>query len=91
MADELRLKFEDQKTRRTSRDGNVSFLAVRKSRDGNVSFPRHGASRDWYLQEWTFLMCKNIAKEVRMKKINLVPIMAFQSSATVANGHLSDK
>ena len=38
-----------------------------------------------------FLMCKNMAKEVRMKKMNLVPIMALQSSATVANGHLPDK
>ena len=91
MADELHLKFECQKTRRTSRDGNISFLVGRKSRDGNVSFPRHGASGDWYSLEWPFLMCKNMAKEVRMKKMNLVPIMALQSSATVANGHLSDK
>ena len=36
-------------------------------------------------------MCTNMAKEVRIKKMNLVPIMALQSSATVANGHLSDK
>ena len=85
LADELRLKFEDQKTRRTSRDGNVSVLAGRKSRDGNVSSPRHGASGDWYTQEWTFLMCNNMANEVRMKKMNLVPIMVLQSSATVTN------
>ena len=36
-------------------------------------------------------MCKNMAKEVRMKRMNLAPLMALQASATVANGHLSDK
>ena len=67
------------------------FLAGRQSRDGHVLFPRHAVSGDWALQQWTSLMCKNMAKEVRMKKMNLVPIMALQSSATVANGHVSDK
>ena len=36
-------------------------------------------------------MCKSMAKEVRMRKKDVVPILMLQSSATVANGHLSDK
>ena len=36
-------------------------------------------------------MCKSRSKEARMKQKNVVPIMMLQSSATVANGHLSDK
>ena len=36
-------------------------------------------------------MCKGMAKEVRMKQKNVVPVMMLQPSATVANGHLSDK
>ena len=36
-------------------------------------------------------MCKSMAKEVRMRQKNVAPIMMLQSSATVANGHLSDK
>ena len=36
-------------------------------------------------------MCKGMAKEVRMKQKNVVPIMMLQSIATVAKGHLSDK
>ena len=36
-------------------------------------------------------MCKSMAKEVRMRQKNVVPIMMLQSSATVANGYLSDK
>ena len=34
---------------------------------------------------------KNMAKEVRMNKMNVAPRMALQSSATVVNGHLPDK
>ena len=37
------------------------------------------------------LMCKSMSKEVQMRKKDVVPIMMLQSSATVANGHLSDK
>ena len=71
---------------RKSRDGHVSFSAGRQSRDGNVSFPRHGGKKlgsfcngDGYPQEWKFLMCKSMAKQVRMKQKNVVPIMMLQS------------
>ena len=36
-------------------------------------------------------MCKSMAKKVRMRQKNVVPTMMLQASATVANGHLSDK
>ena len=52
IADELHLRYDDQKTKQQSRDGNVPFLARHKSRDGNVSFSRHGGQRAWIVSQW---------------------------------------
>ena len=36
-------------------------------------------------------MCRSMAKELKMKQRNVVPIMMLQASTSVANGHLADK
>ena len=50
-----------------------------------------GQSVDTYPPELRRAICRSVAKEFKMKKRNVVPIMMLQANASLSNGKLADE
>ena len=81
LADELHLKYSDQQVQKTEVARSVKKL-------GSIG-RSIGYSQECFSLEGS--MYKSVAKELKMRHRNAVPILMLQAGATVSNSHLADQ
>ena len=94
MADELHVKYNDRQAPKTEGVKSVRKLGSFCRNIGDCQECVSLKGSIGYCQECFSLegsMCKSMAKELKMRHRNAVPILMLQAGTTVSNSHLADK